>query len=95
VFRKGRLVRVEHRRSERLAIALLSGRDRGIDAYRRSALSKRQHREDLRALDAVRERHGEGSPEVWAEQQRIVDRLAGDLPAARDPEPARPRVRSL
>jgi hypothetical protein len=35
VFRKGRLVRVEHRRSERLAIALLSGRDRGVDAYRR------------------------------------------------------------
>jgi hypothetical protein len=93
VFRKGRLVRVEHRRSERLAIALLSGRDRGIDAYRRSALTRRQHREDLRALDAVRDRHGEGSPQVWAEQQRIVDAMEARLAAA--PDPARPRVRSL
>jgi hypothetical protein len=93
VFRKGRLVRVEHRRSERLAIALLSGRDRGIDAYRRSALTRRQHREDLRSLDAVRDRHGDGSPQVWAEQQRIVDAMEARLAAA--PDPARPRVRSL
>ena len=96
IFRKGRLVRVEHRRSDALALALLAGRDRGVDAYRRSALSKRRDREDMRALDAVRKAHGEGSAEAWAEHQRLVERIEAEMqdPAA-GREPAVPRVRSL
>ena len=96
VFRKGKLVRVEYRRSDALALALLSGRGRGVDAFRRSALARRRYREDMRELDAVRDRHGSGSPEAWAEQQRLVDRIEAELadPAA-DRDPAAPRVRTL
>lgn len=96
VFRKGRLVRVEYRRSDALALALLSGRDRGVDAFRRSALGRRRYREDMRELDAVRDKHGSGSPEAWAEHQRLVDRIEAELadPAA-DRDPATPRVRAL
>jgi hypothetical protein len=37
VFRKGKLVRVEHRRNDKLAITLLKGQGRDVDAHRRSA----------------------------------------------------------
>ena len=86
VFRKGRLVRVEHRRSDALAIALLSGRDRGVDAYRRLAVDRRRYREDMRALDSVRRRFGSGSPEARAEFDRLVDGIEADARARRDSE---------
>ena len=35
VFRRGKLVRVEHRRCDRLALALLAGKEHRVDDYRR------------------------------------------------------------
>ena len=54
VYRRGKLVRVEHRRNDRLAIALMAGREKICDHDRRTALSRRQYRVDLAALDAAR-----------------------------------------
>jgi hypothetical protein len=54
VYRGGRLVRVEHRRNDRLAIALLGGRDRAVDEGRRSAVARRKYWNDMHALDARR-----------------------------------------
>lgn len=47
VYRKGRLVRVEHRANDRLAIALLGKRDTDIDMYRRSALRRHCHQHGM------------------------------------------------
>ena len=88
VYRRGRLVRVEHRFSDRLAIALLSGRDKSVEDYRRSAVSARRYRQDMKALDARRAEKQRQADAVWAEHQAILDRLAKE----RRP---RPRVRSL
>ncbi len=44
VYRKGRLVRVEHRRLDRLAVALLSGRDGSVSDNRERAASRRRYR---------------------------------------------------
>ena len=38
VFRRGRLVRVEHRRCDRLAVALLSGHHRNVKHFRDTAV---------------------------------------------------------
>lgn len=59
--RRGKLDRVEPRRNDSLAIALLGGRDKIGDAHRRTAMSRREHRLDLVALGAAR-----------AEQKRCI-----------------------
>ena len=52
VFRRGKLVRVEHRRCDRLALALLSGKDTNVQYHLRvTAVSRRQHRLELKAHD--------------------------------------------
>jgi len=50
VYRRGKLVRVEHRRNDRLAIALLGGQQRSAADLRRAAVLRREHRLDLFAL---------------------------------------------
>ena len=80
VYRRGKLVRVETRYNDRLAIALLSGRDNSIDAYRRTAVSRRAYRQDLRDYDKREERdrleaEARIPPEQLAEEQRIRERL--------------------
>jgi hypothetical protein len=54
VYRRGRLVRVEHRRNDRLAIALLGGRDRNIDWYSQSALRRHACKMELKAREEAR-----------------------------------------
>ena len=54
VYRRGKLVRVETRFNDRLAIALLNGQDKSIDAYRRSAVSRRAYRQELAAYDQAK-----------------------------------------
>jgi len=54
VYRRGKLVRVEHRRNDKLAIALLSGREREVETYRRAAVARREYGQDMGALDAAR-----------------------------------------
>jgi hypothetical protein len=77
VYRKGRLVRVEHRRNDRLAIALLGGRNRNIDWYRQGALRRHVYKMELRAMDAERaeakRRQAEAQRAYDEELQRMVD----------------------
>jgi hypothetical protein len=79
IYRRGKLVRVEHRRNDRLAIALLVGRTRTADDLRRSALSRREHRLDLAALDAARDERARKLAEAEAAFRAEVDRLVATV----------------
>ena len=79
VYRRGKLVRVEHRRNDRLAIAILGGRDYTADDLRRSALSRREHRLDLAALDKAREEHKEKREAADAALRAEIDRLVDGI----------------
>ena len=78
VYRRGKLVRVEHRHADRLAIALLCGR-RTADDLRVTALSRREHRIDLAGLDAARAAHKARLAEAEAAFRAEVDRLLDDM----------------
>ena len=90
VYRKGRLVRVEHRRLDRLAIALLSGRDASVSDNRERAASRRRHRLFLanhrreEAEDKARQARREA--DYAAELERMVELGRRSPP---------PRVRAL
>jgi len=93
VVRRGRLVRFEHRRNDRLAIALLSGRKACVADNRERASSRRKYRiqllaEKKREAEAQRRRE-----QVWAEHQAILEREEEDRRnrVCRTP----PRIRSL
>lgn len=77
VYRRGRLVRVEHRRCDGLAIALLGGKDRNVLDYKR-AVDRRRHHEELRAADerrAAEERErAEWRANYEAELKAMVER---------------------
>ena len=79
VYRRGKLVLVEHRRNDRLAIAILGGRQTTADDLRRSAMSRREHRMDLAELDAAREinkaAHKAADDALRAEVDRLVGRI--------------------
>jgi hypothetical protein len=85
VYRRGRLVRIEHRRNDKLAIALLSGQQRDVDAYRRGAQTRWRQRLEWAAADAA---HAAG----LEAEARFNERAAATAEAA-----ARrlPRIRSL
>ena len=91
VYRKGRLVRVEHRRSDRLAIALLAGRNREIDWYRQGALRRHVYKMELKAADeerAEKKRREEEAQRAYDEElQRMLDKAKAMRP--------QPRVRML
>ncbi|HEU0309654.1 MAG TPA: hypothetical protein VFR36_00345 [Sphingomicrobium sp.] len=93
VYRRGRLVRVEYRRCDKLAIAMLGGGDKGLLAHS-GAVSRRNHRADLRAVDAARaevERQREEQRAYYdAELQEMIRRGEELLRARRQP-----RIRSL
>lgn len=78
VYRKGWLVRVEHRRNDRLAIALLGGRNRDIDWYRQGALRRHVYKMELQAEDAKRaeaqRREAEAQRVYDEELQRMLDK---------------------
>jgi len=79
VYRRGKLVRVEHRKNDRLAIAMLSGRPNEVADNHRSALTRLEHRRDQRELDqakAERDRKVEQADEAFrAECDRLVERI--------------------
>lgn len=96
VIRRGRLVQTEHRHNDRLAIALLSGRNGSVADNRERASSRRKYRIELaaekkRKADAQRRRE-----EIWAEHQAILDRIEQERenPAPRSVA-SPPRIRSL
>jgi hypothetical protein len=79
VYRRGKLVRVEHRRSDRLAIAVLGTRDWAADDLRRTPLSRRENRLDLAALDAARQEHKEKRAAADAALRAEIDRLVDGI----------------
>ena len=92
IYRRGKLVRVEHRRCDKLAIALLSGQDHDI-ADRAGAVRCRRHHEDLRALDesrAAEQRARAEAAAIYATELEAMLARAGELRAAR-----RPRITAL
>ena len=93
VYRRGKLVRVEHRHNDRLAIAMLGGAQYNSDVMRTKALSKREHRIDLRALDAARAERKRALAETEAAFRAEVDRLLAPIIARGNYGP--PRIRSL
>jgi hypothetical protein len=93
VFRRGKLVRVEHRRCDRLALALLSGHHRDVDYQRQTAVARRHYKAAMNARDAELAEQRSRAEAVWAEHQAILDRIEagqGGLPPLRTP-----RVRRL
>ena len=90
VFRRGKLVRVEHRKSQRLALALLAGKPHEVENLaRRTMLSRRQYWAELRAHDEAKAEEQRKAEEIWAQHQAILDRIARE---ARAPRAANPRI---
>ncbi|HEX5259561.1 MAG TPA: hypothetical protein VFW35_12390 [Sphingomicrobium sp.] len=97
VVRRGRVVRMEFRHDDRLAGAILSGRDgRAIAEQRERAVSRRKYR---LLLDAERREEAERRAReqaVWEEHQSVLDRIEAEREnPAPTSERAPPRVRSL
>ena len=95
VYRKGKLVRTEVRRCNRLAIALLSGRDHNVAQNRERASSRRLQRRKLAALRQHQAKERKEQEAVRAEHQALLDRIAEE---ERHPSPRRlvqPRIRTL
>ncbi|WP_310468980.1 hypothetical protein [Sphingomonas sp.] len=93
VFRRGKLVRVEHRQCERLAIAVLAGEHRIEDSQRRSAAQRRDHWEALHDRDRQQAAERAEAEAVWAQHQAVLDAIAAA--AAAPPPPPNPRIRRL
>jgi len=86
VVRKGRVVRMEFRFNDKLAIGLLSGRDgRSMIDRREQAVSRRKHRLQARALRERQDEERRQREAIWAEHQAILDN---------PPRPC-PRIRTL
>ncbi|HXH53492.1 MAG TPA: hypothetical protein VNH53_08720 [Sphingomicrobium sp.] len=94
VFRRGKLVRVEHRRCDRLALALLAGKRHDIeDALRRTAVSRREYWAEVRAFDEEKAEKQRRAEAIWAEHQAILDRIEAEK---RKPgPPSIPRITRL
>ena len=92
VYRNGRLVRVEHRRSDRLAIALLGNRNRSIDWYRHGFLRRHVFRMERKELDAERAEKKRLEEEAQAAYDEELQRMLAKAKEMRRP---RPRVRML
>lgn len=110
IIKRGRLLGVETRYNDRLAIALLGGRDSSIAAYRRTALSRRKHRQDLKLYDEQGIVTLRGMPdhdgalqvptlppvaEPTPEQLAEEERIRDRLKEMRKPGPRQPRARFL
>lgn len=89
VVRRGRVVRHEYRHNDRLAIALLSGRDSSVADNRERASSRRKFRLKLLARRKEEAEARRRAEEIWAEHQAVID----NPPRSCDFNP--PRVRRL
>jgi hypothetical protein len=96
IVRRGRIVRTEKRVCNRLAIALLSGRDGSVADNRERASSRRRYRLKLRAENERRAAEQRRQDEIWAEHQAVLDRIEAERAK---PTPlsisAPPRIRRL
>ena len=90
VYRKGQLVRIEHRRNDKLAIALLSGQSRDVDAYRRGAQTRWRQKREWAAADAAAEAARAAEREAEARFNQRLAAAAEELARNRGP-----RIRML
>jgi hypothetical protein len=93
VVRRGKIVSFEHRQFDRLAIALLSGRNASVSDNRERASSRRKYRMQLAAEKKRKADEQRRREELWAEHQAILEREEQDRMnrVCRTP----PRIRSL
>ena len=89
VFRKGRMVRVEFRRNDRLALALLAGHARDVDHYRRGAQTRWRQKREWEAADEARARAESARDEAQRDYDRQVEEFTSRNPG---PKPL-PRAR--
>ena len=95
VFRRGKLVRVEHRRCDRLAMALLAGKHHRIeDEYRGAMQRRRAHWADIRADDERKAAEKREAEAVRAAHQEVRDRIEAERALPKSVK-SPPRVRSL
>ncbi len=96
VLRRGRMVRMEKRVNDKLAIALLSGRRATIAESRERASSRRRHRMKLREQRERERIKQQIAEEIWAEHQAILDAIEAER---ENPTPrsitSPPRIRRL
>ncbi len=90
VYRKGRLVRIEHRRNDRMAIALISGRRNDVKYYRNDALNRHAYRMEMKALDEQRAAARKEEEEFARNYQEELDRMLAKAKAM-----SGPRIRRL
>lgn len=94
VVRRGRVVRMEFRHNDRLALGILSGRDgRSLADRRERAVSRRKYRLQLQELERQRDEERRRADAIWAEHQAVLDRIETDK-KNRVPS-VEPRVRCL
>jgi hypothetical protein len=90
VVRRGRVVRMEFRHNDKLAIGILSGRNgSSVAEQREQTVSRRKYRLQLKALRLQRDEARRQREAIWAEHQAIID----NPPSCADIAP--PRVRRL
>jgi hypothetical protein len=88
VVRRGRVVRMEFRHNDKLALGLLSGRNgRSVAEQREQAVSRRKFRLLRNELDRTKKEERVRREAIWAEHQAIIDNPPAPV--------ARPRIRSL
>jgi hypothetical protein len=90
VYRRGRLVRVEHRRNDRLAIALLGNRDNEIDRHRHNALRRHAKKMEWQAIDRAAEERKQREIDAKQAYDEEIQRIL-DIALERD----RPRITRL
>lgn len=91
VYRRGRLVRVEHRHCDRLAIALLGGRNDSIDHYKHTAAARHRSKRDWADRDR-RDAEEKARQEEFARDYQ--EELEAMLSKAATMRPT-PRIRAL
>jgi hypothetical protein len=84
IYRKGRLVRVEYRRCDRLAISMLGGRDRNVADYG-GAVRRAQHKRDLRDHAAAKAAVERERVEFWEQYDTELKAMLERGRAARQP----------
>ena len=91
VYRRGRLVRVEHRHCDRLALGLLSGKDTKIDWYQQGAVRRHKYKLELQAAAARDAEEKRLKEERAREYREELDRMLAKAAAIR----RQPRIRTL
>lgn len=93
VVRRGRVVRMEFRHNDKLAIGILSGRGgRSVAEQRERASSRRKYRLQLAEQRRKEDEERRRREAVRAEHQAVLDRIANPPPLS---ERCPPRIRRL